>query len=103
MVGAVVNLVIASATGILRETRGEDTDQKPTYRALQFILGAPIVPAVLFLIVVCFCYESPRFYMRPNTPNFDLNRAFKILLRVRQTRVNTPSHNCESLILGMIH
>ncbi|KAG9501504.1 hypothetical protein J7337_007193 [Fusarium musae] len=57
------------------------------YHTLQWIAAAPVVPSVLLFIAVCFCYESPRFYMRPGTPNYNLDRAFRNLLQVRPTRL----------------
>ncbi|KAF7555358.1 hypothetical protein G7Z17_g2227 [Cylindrodendrum hubeiense] len=88
MIGFVVNLIIAAAVKTL-ESRPEfpDATNDPRRLTLQLILGAPVVPGLLLLVVVCFCYESPRFYMRPDTPNFNLERAFKILLAVRETRL----------------
>ncbi|KAL2694692.1 hypothetical protein Neosp_001278 [[Neocosmospora] mangrovei] len=105
MIGFVVNLVIASATNVLdtvpshiyqivREN-GPDvimdpfsfSSYKSRYLAFQLILGAPLVPSILLLIALCFCYESPRFYMRPGTPNYNLERAFEILRKVRKNEL----------------
>ncbi|KAM5341685.1 hypothetical protein ACJ41O_014716 [Fusarium nematophilum] len=85
MGGFAINIAIAAITDVLDSKT--DTKSRPRYLALQWILGAPLAPAVLLLIAVMFCPESPRFYMRPNTPNYDLKRAYDILLEVRQTRL----------------
>ncbi|RSM06022.1 hypothetical protein CEP52_005957 [Fusarium oligoseptatum] len=104
MIGFVVNLVIASATNVLdtvpshiyriaNESGTEimdpfsSSDYKSRYLAFQLILGAPLVPSILLLIALCFCYESPRFYMRPGTPNYNLERAFEILRKVRKNEL----------------
>jgi hypothetical protein len=110
MIGFVVNLVIASATNVLdtvpshiyhifSENRTEiengieimtpfsSSGYQSRYLAFQLILGAPLVPSILLLIALCFCYESPRFYMRPGTPNYNLERAFEILRKVRKNEV----------------
>ncbi|KAF5019721.1 hypothetical protein F66182_8264 [Fusarium sp. NRRL 66182] len=88
MVGFVINFVIAAATTTLDSAPNPDLNQRGArYHALQWIAAAPVVPSVLLFIAVCFCYESPRFYMRPGTPNYNLERAFDILLQVRQTRL----------------
>lgn len=97
MVGSIVNLVIAHAANVLdsqpqalnatTEQSANSTEFIARYRALQYILGAPLVPAVFLIIALCFCYESPRFYMRPGTPTYNLDRAYEILLKVRKTRV----------------
>lgn len=57
-------------------------------RAFQHILGAPFVPAVILLIALCWCMESPRYYMQPGTPHRNPSRAYEILLRARQTQVS---------------
>ncbi|KAI8676368.1 hypothetical protein LRP88_10628 [Fusarium phalaenopsidis] len=110
MIGFVVNLVIASATNVLdtvpshiyhivSQNRTEiengieimtpfsSSDYQSRYLAFQLILGAPLVPSILLLIALCFCYESPRFYMRPGTPNYNLERAFEILRKVRKNEL----------------
>ncbi|KAK7429139.1 hypothetical protein QQZ08_004354 [Neonectria magnoliae] len=86
MIGFVVNLVIAAAAQTLHSRPGNDTDDRRLL-TFQLILGAPLVPALLLAVAVCFCYESPRFYMRPNTPNYNLARALTILEKVRDTRL----------------
>ncbi|KAJ4247776.1 hypothetical protein NW762_012985 [Fusarium torreyae] len=88
MIGFVVNFVISAATDTLNGQPNERLGQHGgRYHALQWIAAAPVVPSLLLFIAVCFCYESPRFYMRPGTPNYNLDRAFDILLQVRQTRL----------------
>ncbi|KAF5003939.1 hypothetical protein FDECE_9528 [Fusarium decemcellulare] len=104
MIGFVTNFVIAKATEVLQSapapiyyiTDGDDVitkhadstaDSRARYLSLQLILGAPLVPALLLLVALCFCYESPRFYMRPGTPNYNLDRAYQILVKVRKTKL----------------
>ncbi|KAF4958512.1 hypothetical protein FSARC_11013 [Fusarium sarcochroum] len=88
MIGFVVNFVISAATNTLDGQPNERlNDHGGRYHALQWIAAAPVVPSLFLFIAVCFCYESPRFYMRPGTPNYNLDRAFDILLQVRQTRL----------------
>ncbi|KAJ4309901.1 hypothetical protein N0V84_011256 [Fusarium piperis] len=106
MMGFVVNFVIASATNVLDTVPshiyhifivGKDepiimtpfssSGYKSRYLAFQLILGAPLVPSILLLIALCFCYESPRFYMRPGTPNYNPERAFEILRKVRKNEI----------------
>ncbi|RBR06878.1 uncharacterized protein FIESC28_10913 [Fusarium coffeatum] len=88
MIGFVVNFIIAAGTTTLE---GDPNTQlnihDGRYHALQWIAAAPAVPSLLLLVAVCYCYESPRFYMRPGTPNYNLSRAFDILLQVRKTRL----------------
>lgn len=54
---------------------------------LQLILGAPFVPAVVLLVALCFCPESPRYYMRRRSPKYNPATAYKLLLRLRSTEV----------------
>ena len=54
---------------------------------LGLILGAPSVPALILLIALVFCPESPRYYMRPSSPNYNPSKAYSILLRLRNTEV----------------
>jgi hypothetical protein len=82
--GSVINMAIADATGYLK--RDEKNDSR---LALRLILGAPVVPAVFLLIAVTMCYESPRYYMRSDTPGFSVDRAFQILLKIRAHRVSS--------------
>ncbi|KAH7178010.1 hypothetical protein DER46DRAFT_621727 [Fusarium sp. MPI-SDFR-AT-0072] len=88
MIGFVINFVIAAATNTLDGQPSAGLNEHGgRYHALQWIAAAPVVPSVLLFIAVCFCYESPRFYMRPGTPNYNLDRAFRNLLQVRPTRL----------------
>ncbi|KAF4950482.1 hypothetical protein FGADI_8188 [Fusarium gaditjirri] len=88
MIGFVINFVIAAATNTLDgQPNAGLNEHGGRYHALQWIAAAPVVPSVLLFIAVCFCYESPRFYMRPGTPNYNLDRAFRNLLQVRPTRL----------------
>ncbi|TRX90864.1 hypothetical protein FHL15_008268 [Xylaria flabelliformis] len=47
------------------------------------ILGAPLVPAILLLVSLYFCPESPRYYMRQRSAHFNPEKAYGILLRLR--------------------
>ncbi|CAG7559720.1 unnamed protein product [Fusarium equiseti] len=88
MIGFVVNFIIAAGTTTLEGDPNTELNlHGGRYHALQWIAAAPAVPSLLLLIAVCYCYESPRFYMRPGTPNYNLSRAFDILLQVRKTRL----------------
>lgn len=92
MIGFVANLVIAKATNVLFLKQNDiETSDSNHWLALQLILGAPLVASVALLISVYFCYESSRFYMREESPNFDPNQALKILLRIRKSKVRKPS------------
>ncbi|KAI1410458.1 MFS general substrate transporter [Hypoxylon sp. FL1857] len=55
--------------------------------SLQLILGAPLVPSIFLMIGLCFCPESPRYYMRRGTSSYNPQKAFKVLLRLRQTEL----------------
>jgi MFS family permease len=91
MVGFVVNLIVAQITGSLGLPLSSDdlaeSDQHRQYQTSQWILGAPIVPSVGLFVAVFFCYESPRFYMRQDSPNFRPDQALAILLAIRPTRL----------------
>jgi hypothetical protein len=90
MMGFVVNLAVASLAGSLDMPLSKNETKQKQYLTAQFILGAPVVPSVALFLAVYFCYESPRFYMREDSPNFDPNRALAILLAIRRTRVRHP-------------
>jgi hypothetical protein len=95
MIGFLVNLVIASVTGSLEgsfDAIGAAPNDPIAYTNLQWILGAPIIPSAALLIAVCFCYESPRFYMREDSPNFRPSQALAILIAIRPTKVSVNSH-----------
>ncbi|KAF5538019.1 myo-inositol transport ITR1 [Fusarium phyllophilum] len=82
LMGSVINMAIAAGTGYL----GKD-GQSRSRLALRLILGAPAVPALFLLIAVAMCYESPRYYMRSDTPGYSIDRAFQILLKIRSHRL----------------
>lgn len=86
LMGSVINMAIADATGYL----GQDGENRSRL-ALRLILGAPAVPALFLLIAVAMCYESPRYYMRSETPGYSIDRAFQILLKIRSHRVSSQS------------
>ncbi|KAI1441126.1 hypothetical protein F5Y02DRAFT_431428 [Annulohypoxylon stygium] len=54
---------------------------------VQLILGSPCVPAVFLLIGLCFCPESPRYYMRRRTSSYNPQKAYEILLKLRKTKL----------------
>ncbi|KAI1141718.1 MFS general substrate transporter [Hypoxylon sp. FL0543] len=54
---------------------------------LQLILAAPFVPSIFLMIALCFCPESPRYYMRRGTSSYNPQKAFKVLLRLRRTKL----------------
>ncbi|KAF4448162.1 hypothetical protein F53441_8397 [Fusarium austroafricanum] len=82
LMGSVINMAIADATGYL-----DHAGKGNSRLALRLILGAPAVPAFFLLVAVTMCYESPRYYMRPDTPGFSIDRAFQILLKIRAHRL----------------
>ncbi|KAI0909497.1 sugar transporter-domain-containing protein [Ustulina deusta] len=49
----------------------------------QLILGAPLVPSIFLLASLCFCAESPRYYMRRQSAHFDPEKAYAIMVRLR--------------------
>ncbi len=52
------------------------------------IVGSPLVPSLaLFILVIWFCDESPRFLMRKGTPKYNPSKAYRILLKVRHTEL----------------
>ena len=83
MIGGIFNLIIVagvsvqgvSAADIDQKNPKNDIDHQAERKALQLILGAPMVPAVLLLIALSWCMESPRYYMRRNTPNYNPRHA----------------------------
>ncbi|KAI1208183.1 uncharacterized protein F4807DRAFT_155344 [Annulohypoxylon truncatum] len=54
---------------------------------VQLILGSPCVPAIFLLIGLYFCPESPRYYLRRTTPNYNPQKAYEILLKIRKTEL----------------
>ncbi|CZS73907.1 unnamed protein product [Fusarium graminearum] len=94
--------ILASETAVgywRRTTYAEPNPHGGRYHALQWIAAVPAIPPLLLFIAVCYCYESPRFYMRPDSPNYDLDRAFKILLQVRKTRASLALQATRDLFL----
>ncbi|POS69660.1 hypothetical protein DHEL01_v211944 [Diaporthe helianthi] len=83
-IGSAINLGIA-AWNDATEDRASQSNQ---IKALREILGAPFIPAVLLLIALGWCMESPRYYMQPNTPHRNPSRAYDILLKARQTKAS---------------
>ncbi|KAK8079406.1 hypothetical protein PG997_007224 [Apiospora hydei] len=51
--------------------------------ALGLILGAPAIPAVLLLVVLWSCPESPRYYMRIDSRNYNPKKAYEELKKIR--------------------
>lgn len=78
------NLAIAKWNNALDGHSPQDNQN----HALQQILGAPFVPAVILLVSLCWCMESPRYYMQLGTPHRNPSRAYEILLRARKTQVS---------------
>ncbi|KAH8899129.1 MFS general substrate transporter [Thozetella sp. PMI_491] len=92
MAGAAANLVIAGASDVFAIKNPDQPvldylNQGTPTTYLRLILGAPLAPALCLLISVAFCYESPRFYMRQGTPNYDPDRAYKITIQVRGNKL----------------
>jgi hypothetical protein len=54
---------------------------------LKLIVGSPLVPAIFLAIAVKFCPESPRYYMMPNSPRYNSQKAYLVLRNVRNTEV----------------
>lgn len=73
MIGFVFNLIFTSA--------------KSDSTTVRLILGAPMVPSLMLLVGLYFCPESPRYYMRPRSLNYNPAKAYKILRRLRKTEV----------------
>lgn len=82
-IGSCVNLAIAAWNDAIEPDAHPDNQTQ----ALRQILGAPFVPAVILLISLGWCMESPRYYMQPNTPHRSPSRAYEVLLNARQTKV----------------
>lgn len=83
-IGSAINLGIAAWNNATQDSASRDNQVK----ALREILGAPFIPAVLLLVALGWCMESPRYYMQPNTPHRNPSRAYDILLKARQTKVS---------------
>ncbi|KAI1329498.1 sugar transporter-domain-containing protein [Xylariaceae sp. FL0255] len=75
-----VNLIFST---INNESTSADASRLP----LQFILGAPVVPAIVLLISLYFCPESPRYYMQQRSYHFDPSKAYCIMKRLRREEI----------------
>ncbi|KAI8628443.1 major facilitator superfamily domain-containing protein [Xylariaceae sp. FL1651] len=51
---------------------------------LRLILAAPFVPSIALLVSLYFCPESPRYYLRQRTANFNPSKAYAILVKLRR-------------------
>lgn len=73
MMGFAVNLLFTVA----------ETD-RVTYSLIQ---GSPMVPSLALLVIVFyFCPESPRYHLMKG-PNYNMDKAYQMLLRLRNTEV----------------
>ncbi|KAL1877971.1 hypothetical protein Daus18300_002325 [Diaporthe australafricana] len=81
-IGSALNVAIAGWNDAF-ETDNPDNN----INALRQILGAPFIPAVILLISLGWCMESPRYYMQPKTPHRNPSRAFDILVASRETEL----------------
>lgn len=70
MVGLLLNLIFAA-------------NIKSTDIVVSLMLGSPLIPAVLLLVVLWSCPESPRYYMRLNSTNYDPMKAYEELKKIR--------------------
>ncbi|KAK7957326.1 glycosyl hydrolase [Apiospora aurea] len=70
MIGLLLNLIFAATI------RVDDI-------VLGLMLGSPAVPAVILLFVLWSCPESPRYYMRVGSKNFNPKRAYQELRKIR--------------------
>lgn len=59
--------------------------------ALRLILGSPAVLSAILMVAVYSCPESPRYYLRDSTRPEAMEKAYKALLRVRNTEVRYNS------------
>ncbi|KAF7534006.1 hypothetical protein G7054_g6615 [Neopestalotiopsis clavispora] len=73
MIGFAFNMIFALAN-----------DPKFT---LAFILGAPILPALVLLLALIVCPESPRYYMRRGSPNYSPAKAYEVIKRLRRVEL----------------
>lgn len=75
MMGFILNIVFHAACGDNQDL------------ALSLILAGPVVPSLMMLAGLWYCPESPRYYMRPRSPNYSPSKAFTILKKLRNTEV----------------
>lgn len=74
-------IMIGFAFNLIFYTAGNDK------LSLQLMLGAPLVPSIFLMIGLYFCPESPRYYMRRRTANYNPEKAYNILRRLRKTEL----------------
>ncbi|KAL2752087.1 hypothetical protein ACRALDRAFT_1078170 [Sodiomyces alcalophilus JCM 7366] len=56
--------------------------------AFALVMGAPLVPSLMLLVlVIWFCDESPRYLMRESSPNYNPQKAYENLRKLRQTEL----------------
>ena len=59
-------------------------NESTTFRLIQ---GAPVVPSLALLCIAFFvCPESPRYHLMKG-PNYSVEKAYRVLRRVRNTEV----------------
>ncbi|KAI6294441.1 hypothetical protein MCOR03_005793 [Pyricularia oryzae] len=75
MMGFILNIVFHAACGDNQDL------------ALSLILAGPVVPSLMMLAGLWYCPESPRYYMRPRSPNYSPSKAFTILKKLRNTEL----------------
>lgn len=69
-------IMVGFAFNLITTTAGQD--HKLT---VALILGAPVVPAMVLIVALWRCPESPRYYLRLEKPNY--TRAFAELKKLR--------------------
>lgn len=63
------------------------TNAASSQTTLAMIQGAPLVPSLaLVVLALGFCPESPRYHLMKG-PNYSVEKAYRVLLRVRNTEV----------------
>ncbi|KAK8092546.1 MFS general substrate transporter [Apiospora kogelbergensis] len=82
MAGLLLNLIFAATI-------------KSNDIVVSLMLGSPFIPAVLLLIFIWSCPESPRFYMQLNSKNYNPKKAYEELRKIRGS--------CELLALKDIY
>lgn len=75
-------IAVGFAFNLIFSTSNDDT------LTFGLIVASPLVPSLaLFVVVIWFCDESPRFLMRKGTPKYNPAKAYHILLKVRHTEL----------------
>jgi hypothetical protein len=69
----------------------------------RLMLGAPFVPALMLLVGLYFCPESPRYYMRLGSPSYNPTKAYEILKRLRKTEVCMSHRHLLPVTSSIIH